>query len=551
VDIESIEGTVLNGATQQPIARALVYTPDNQYATLTDDRGHFQLKFLPLDESEPPAGSPNQPDSGTPRQTGDRRNRPNTLMARRPEFLEDSMRMTVESVKDDQAQVVLMLEPEALIVGHVQFPGADGAERIGLQLYRQGFQEGREHWSLAGYFYTWASGEFRFSELPAGTYKLFTEEGLENTSAAFNERNQIFGYPPVFYPNATDFASGAPIRVASGAIVNVDIRVARKPYYPVSIAVADPPADGSVSVIAYSRNHPGPGYSLAYDPNKQAVRGMLPDGAYTLRIFQQGNGEAGSGTLNFVVRGGPAEGYTITSLANGNLTINLTREFETEGASGSASPGYRMVGSPGSANITLTSAETVAGQEPPFGMTGNNDKVTIEHITPGRYWLTASAYNCYVASALWDGRDVLRQPITVEGDNVSVPIEVTLRNDGAQVSGVVTSGRMSGGRGSAMNGGAKGNADQESVPQAFVYFIPLDDSGGEYRQIESMPDGSFQAMQLTPGRYRVAAFEKEHGELGRGNPEARKKYESKGMVVELEPRQTLQLPAPLRLESEP
>src|SRR5258705_2306394 len=52
---DSVHGTVINGRTHEPIARALVYTPDNRYATLTDDRGHFEFKFPPQEKSAPPA----------------------------------------------------------------------------------------------------------------------------------------------------------------------------------------------------------------------------------------------------------------------------------------------------------------------------------------------------------------------------------------------------------------------------------------------------------------------------------------------------------------
>src|SRR5882762_3288117 len=48
----SVHGTVLNRLTHEPISRALVYSTDQQYATLTDDRGHFEFKFPPQ-EPEP------------------------------------------------------------------------------------------------------------------------------------------------------------------------------------------------------------------------------------------------------------------------------------------------------------------------------------------------------------------------------------------------------------------------------------------------------------------------------------------------------------------
>src|ERR1700688_1106316 len=50
---DSVHGTVINNKTHEPIARALVYSPDNRYATMTDDRGHFEFKFPPPEKSAP------------------------------------------------------------------------------------------------------------------------------------------------------------------------------------------------------------------------------------------------------------------------------------------------------------------------------------------------------------------------------------------------------------------------------------------------------------------------------------------------------------------
>ena len=38
-----VRGTVVNALTGQPIGRALVYSPDNRYATFTDGEGHFEF----------------------------------------------------------------------------------------------------------------------------------------------------------------------------------------------------------------------------------------------------------------------------------------------------------------------------------------------------------------------------------------------------------------------------------------------------------------------------------------------------------------------------
>src|SRR5215472_6958566 len=40
-----IRGTVVNRVTHEPIPRALVSSPDNRFATMTDGEGHFEFSF--------------------------------------------------------------------------------------------------------------------------------------------------------------------------------------------------------------------------------------------------------------------------------------------------------------------------------------------------------------------------------------------------------------------------------------------------------------------------------------------------------------------------
>ena len=40
----SLRGTVVNSVTREPVARALVSSPDNRFAAFTDDDGHFEFQ---------------------------------------------------------------------------------------------------------------------------------------------------------------------------------------------------------------------------------------------------------------------------------------------------------------------------------------------------------------------------------------------------------------------------------------------------------------------------------------------------------------------------
>ena len=82
-------------------------------------------------------------------------------------------------------------------------------------------------------------GEFRFAELPAGAYKLFTNELLDRDPVTSNPRGQLFGYPPVYYPGASDFATAAVIRVSAGETFQASLSPARREYYPVKVGIAN------------------------------------------------------------------------------------------------------------------------------------------------------------------------------------------------------------------------------------------------------------------------------------------------------------------------
>jgi hypothetical protein len=132
----SVHGTVINAKTHEPIAKALVYTPDNRYATLTDDRGHFEFKFPPPEKSSPPPPTSGSDTEGMRKyqQWYQRNARPGVFLARRPGFLPDPNGTRVPQTGGDRAEIVITLEPEALIVGHVQLPGVDNTDRVQLQL---------------------------------------------------------------------------------------------------------------------------------------------------------------------------------------------------------------------------------------------------------------------------------------------------------------------------------------------------------------------------------------------------------------------------------
>ena len=81
-----------------------------------------------------------------------------------------------------------------------------------------------------------SDGEFRFADLEAGNYKLFSAELNDRDPVTSDPREgQCLGYPPDYYPGATDFAGGAVIHLAAGETFQATLTPEKRRYYPVHI----------------------------------------------------------------------------------------------------------------------------------------------------------------------------------------------------------------------------------------------------------------------------------------------------------------------------
>ncbi len=63
--------------------------------------------------------------------------------------------------------------------------------------------------------------------------------------------------------------------------MNVNLSPMRREYYPIKWD-CEPPQGAGLQIEVWPQGHPGPGYSFGYDPDEQAIVGMLPDGNYTV-----------------------------------------------------------------------------------------------------------------------------------------------------------------------------------------------------------------------------------------------------------------------------
>ncbi len=535
---DTINGIVINSVTREPIARALVSSPDSRFATLTNSEGRFEFT---LPKVEPAVEGGLVSNMGVRSRLGSGgSDRPYTLMARKPGFLTDPRSPQTNLSNETAKDLTLTLIPEALIVGTVTLPTAEAPDSIGLQIYRRQVQEGRGRWFQVGNARSTSDGQFRFADLEAGTYKLLTEELLDRDPLTFDPGGSLYGYPPVYYQSAPDFGSASTIRLAAGQTVQMNLSLVKHPYYRVRVPVIGA-GDGGMNVSVFAGAQKSPGFSLAYNNDNRAIEGMLPNGTYTVEATSFGP-EGMTGTQTITVKGGPFEGPGMALTRNAPIPVSVKEEFTSVDTTGTVTwningRNQTIKGPRRYLNVMLEPANDfgvrgVVSLRPPSGP--SDDKLVIEGAPSGGYWVRVSSSRGYAASIRSGNLDLQRQPLVVEG--AVSPIEITMRDDTAEISGTVEGVPKRAQDPSSMRGQVGGGTfyrPDTAQPGARIYCIPLPDSTGQFVQIYANSDGTFTSPALAPGAYRLLAFDREQPELEYLNPEAIQGYDSKGPVVHL------------------
>ena len=532
---DRISGVVVNGATHDPIARALVTSLDGRFATMTNNDGRFEFT-LP---QAPPAqdATTGLIGAGSPR-IADGNRGPYALVARKPGFLDDPNNpMQFVQRLPAGKDVTISLVPEALIVGHIALPTSEAPDAIEIELYRREMRSGRAHWVSEATQTTRANGGFRFSGLAAGTYKLLTHELMDQDPQSAAPGGQVYGYAPVYFPSAGDFASAATIQLAPGKTVDVNLSLVKQDYFPVRVPVLNAPPGSPLQIKVAVQGHDGPGFALGYDPREQVVEGLLPNGSYRLDAVGYGRNVV-SGSTNIAVRG-PLEGASLTVVPSSPISVHVKEEFtarEDAGAASATGAGRNVV-------VILPGRDVVVILEPTddFGLqhgassrpSGAQDaSLLVENATPGRYWVRIQAGLGYASSVTSGGVDLERQPLLVPSAGAVPSIEVTLRDDGAQLEGTVEGATPSAG---AFDPAATETSGQNAPPAVspVVYCIPMPGSPGRFTEAYVSPDGKFTVPSVPPGEYRLLAFVRPQRDLAYENSEAMRAFDGKGTVIHL------------------
>ncbi len=525
---KSIRGTVVNALTGEPIGRALVFTPDNRFAQLTDGEGHFDYP-LPKAEADDAGPVGMQLQSQTQFTFC-------CVQARKPGFLYTSNHREGTQIASGSDPVIALM-PESLIKGRVSLPSSDPAAGVTVDLFTRQIQDGVFRWLNGPSVQTNSNGEFRFGELLPGEYKIVTHESLDTDPSTMASGHQLYGFPPVYYPGALDLTSASPVQLKAGQTFEASLSPVRQAYYPVRIPVEGEVANGLVTVSI--QGHDSPGYSLRFLPDRHTISGFLPNGTYlvSMEAFQP-NGASGAVTVT--VSGGPSGGSPMVLSRHASVQLNVTEEFnmKDESRSGNWSDGKRTFELHGPRLDLQASLEPIGDSRlsggrpirPPAGQ--DDDALVIDDVAPGPYRLRTFASRGYVASATAGGVDLLEQPLIVSSGS-NQPIDIHMRDDFAEIHGSLVNAALI----------TRPVAAGARRSQAFVCLISQAGEPGQFLQFGTDEEGKFDVTTVAPGKYLALAFDTQVPDLPYRDVEAMKSYESKGRMVQLAPgqKETLEL----------
>lgn len=481
-----VRGVVLNNATGQPVARALVVL-NQDFAMLTGSDGTFSFDGVPSGQYMTTVSKPGFVGLGRPA---------GRIMsfAGRGTFITQSGPPRRIQVGPDMPSLTLRISPEAMIVGQVTLSTADPADGIQIMVFRRQFQNGRARWTQAAMSTTRSDGSFRVPDLAPGRYMLYAQASLDRPGlAAANSNIPVWGYPAVYYPGVTDFSAAGVLTLGSGQQAEADLTLSRQQFFPVTAVVHGAPDSPLNFQVIDSGGRPI-GLSPRYDRRDEMVHLNLPSGSWSL--VARGMGRAMSwGRTDFQVAGAPTS-IAVSVLPISRVPVTIHRDFTATQAAGSdiqsSGPGV---------NLTLEPVEDFSqnGLGNLRTADGSTDGTSYEldSVQPGRFWVQTDSYSTsYVSSITSGGVDLAANPLTFAAGTSPAPIEITLRNDAGTITGGITNQTVT------SSGATPTPGDQ---PQSWIFAIPLFPTTSSIPHGFLQSNGQFTITGLAPGSYRVVA----------------------------------------------
>lgn len=471
----TVTGTVVNSATDEPLRRALVSVGASLVITGAD--GRFRVEGIPQGQIMIAAQKPGYFDCAT---LGCANGSPARVS------------INVQSGAND---VLLKLLPESKIEGRVADQDGEPIGYVQLQIQGEHIFNGQKQFRLDGNAITDENGTYRVENLLPGTYTVKTMARPVFWSDAGRGVNAEV-YPQRFFPNAPDAASAQPLDLRPGQVATADFTLTSAGAFTINGSVA--PAVPSLSLDVEDADGTQIDPQFQFDPKSGKFSlSFIPAGVWRLEFTcNQADGHSLYATHIVTVNSHDIKGLPIALQPLASIPVNLVN---------------------GQVDVQLVSAGPrrkgdILGDTGPLSTPGAGR--VINGVPPGDYrvLVPASANQC-VDSVTSGNIDLTREDLIVAPGSQPQPISLTLREDCASLRVAIH--------------------PQNSNAQPTVLLIPASRAMPPVTtQLDST--GSYVFTGLSPGEYQAYAFSSLDG-LEYANPEVMREFS--GQQITLSPNQ--------------
>ena len=510
-----LQGAVEDALTGKPLPRALVTSIDRRLATMTDGEGHFSLLItIPVRPQglSTPGMERVTSFSGPLSAFGSGANL--MLIASKPGYLQPQQPAILPlDATLASNPIELKLMPAGVIQGRVSADISDAPFGVRVMLLHRQVQEGRYQWVQGGMQSTDSRGQFRFDNLHPGQYTVMSAEWAGDQPLVRPRFEPTRQYPPLFLGDVSGLAEAHKLQLNNGETLQTELHLHAATYYPITVPVSLSGSEGGITVRVLGSGGFN-GFRLGFNARTEAVEGTLPNGAYNLLITHFGSPRSSSAVVPIQIADGAVRTGPVTLTPAAPISVRIHPELTQQ--QGTI---HQYL------NIFLRPEEQGTAGAGTRGNPEDPDELTLENVLPGRYFVQAMpSFSGYVASVTSGNVNLLEQPLVVAAGARPDPIEVTLRDDFATLTGAITG-----------VGGAPPRI-------CSVFLLPTDSSGRLAQGI--VVNGRFTIGGVPPGTYLLVATPQVPQDIPYRDPDAMRAYAGVGSTVTLIGGQKAQADAP-------
>ncbi len=458
----SIEGSVIDALTREPVKKASVTLSGQTGLAVTDASGRFAFRQLPAGRYFIQVRSEKYPVA--------------------QDAFDSQQQFSITLAAEEQKRDVnISLTPGASIRGHVVDEDGNPMARCAFTATRYIDTGTGSILQQFGFSQSDDKGDYRIPNLPRGKYYI---EGRCNQSMplphAFVRRSSMMDvptltYPPLFYPGAADPASGVKVNAPPSADVSgIDFRMVSARGVTVR-GHAGPGPDRNVEIILMPKDPVRRGWRAhggRVNPStgEFQIPNVLP-GSYDLVATATDEGRSSFAKASVEVGTGPVDPIDLTLAAAPSVSGSISIEGEIKTPVNNA----RVVMNP-------LESQMMMGQPPQVEVQSDGSFV-INSVMPGRWQLYVNGVPGYLKSVKQGDQDVT--PWDLEIGSSPVQLKVVVATKYAQLEPALASSTEGGAPTSAILWSAGGDPN--------------------FQQNLSINSQARSVMRVPPGRYHVCA----------------------------------------------